>query len=186
MPSPARNLKFNRTKTYKFTPKGDAALEQLKGRNTMQVILRKDIEKLGKIGEVVQVKGGYARNFLIPRGMAYAATKANLSRLTEDQRVLQQRALKEKRVAGDQASKLEGLTVTAMAIVGEEDRMFGSVTSQDIAELLREKGMDVDRRKIQLEEPIRALGEYDVPIKLHADVTTTIKVEVVKEKTLEP
>ena len=152
----------------------------------MQVILRKEIEKLGKIGEVVQVKGGYARNFLIPRGMAYAATKANLSRLAEDQRVLKQRGLKEKRVAGDLASKLEGMTVTATAMVGEEDRMFGSITSQDIAELLRGKGMDVDRRKIQLEEPIRALGEYYVPIRLHTDVIATIKVEVVKEKPLEP
>jgi len=151
----------------------------------MQIILRQDVEKLGKIGEVVQVKTGYARNFLIPRGMAYAATKSNLARLAEDHRVLAHRALKEKRVAGDFASKLEGFRVTVTALVGEEDRMFGSITSQDIAELLREKGMDVDRRKIHLEEPIRALGEYDVPVKLHSDVTAMIRVEVVKETTPE-
>ena len=152
----------------------------------MKVILRKDVEKLGTVGEVVQVKGGYARNFLIPRGIAYAATKTNLARLAEERRILDQRALKEQRIAGDLAAKLEGLKVTATAIVGEEDRMFGSVTSQDIAELLREKGIDVDRRKILLEEPIRALGEHEVPIRLHADVTATLIVEVVKEKTLEP
>ena len=152
----------------------------------MQIILRSDVEKLGKMGEVVKVKGGYARNFLIPRGIAYAATKSNLARLTEERRILAQRALKEQRIAGDVAARLEGMTVTAMVIVGEEDRMFGSVTSQDIAELLREKGIDVDRRKIQLEEPLRALGEFQVPIKLHADVTATITVEVAKEKTLEP
>lgn len=151
----------------------------------MQIILRQDIEKLGRMGEVVQVKVGYARNFLIPRGMAYAATKSNLARLAEDQRVLAHRALKEKRIAGDLASKLEGFRVTVTALVGEEDRMFGSITSQDIAELLREKGIDVDRRKIHLEEPIRALGEFDVPIKLHSDVTATIRVEVVKETTPE-
>lgn len=151
----------------------------------MKIILRKDMEKLGKTGEVAQVKRGYARNFLIPRGLAYAATKSNLSRLSEERRILEQRALKEKRIAGDLAAKLEGLKVTTTALVGEEDRMFGSVTSQDIAELLREKGMDVDRRKIHLEEPIRALGEFQVPIKLHTDVTTTITVEVVKEKTPE-
>lgn len=152
----------------------------------MQVILRKDVENLGKIGDVVQVKGGHARNFLIPRGVAYAATKANLARLAEERRILEQRSLKEQRIAGDQAAKLDGFRVTATVIVGEEDRMFGSVTSQDIAELLREKGIDVDRRKIQLEEPIRALGEHEIPVKLHADVTATLIVEVVKEKTLEP
>ncbi len=152
----------------------------------MQIILRSDVEKLGKMGDVAQVKGGYARNFLIPRGLAYAATKSNLARLTEERRILAQRALKEQRIAGDVAAKLDGLTLTAMVVVGEEDRMFGSVTSQDIAELLREKGIDVDRRKIQLEEPLRALGEFQVPIKLHADVTATITVELVKEKTLEP
>ena len=152
----------------------------------MQIILRSDVEKLGEMGDVVQVKGGYARNFLIPRGMAYAATKSNLARLTEERRILAQRALKEQRIAGDVAAKLDGMTVTAMVMVGEEDRMFGSVTSQDIAELLREKGIDVDRRKIQLEEPLRALGEFQVPIKLHTDVTATITVELAKEKTLEP
>jgi large subunit ribosomal protein L9 len=148
----------------------------------MQIILRKDVEKLGKVGQVVEVKPGFARNFLIPRGLAYAATKSNLSRLAEEERVLKQRGMKEKRVAGDLAAKLDGIRLTAVALVGEEDRMFGSITSQDIAELLREKGLDVDRRKIHLEEPIRALGEYDVPVKLHADVTATIRLEVVKEQ----
>jgi large subunit ribosomal protein L9 len=148
----------------------------------MQIILRKDVEKLGKIGQVVEVKPGFARNFLIPRGLAYPATKSNLSRLAEEERVLRQRGLKERRVAGDLAAKLDGIRLTAVALVGEEDRMFGSITSQDIAELLREKGLDVDRRKIHLEEPIRALGEYDVPVKLHADVTAMIRLEVVKEQ----
>lgn len=146
----------------------------------MQIILRKEIERLGKTGEVVKVKPGYARNFLIPQGYAFAVTKSNLAKYEHEKKMLEIRELKEKRRAGDLAAKLEGLKLIAPVQVGEDDRMFGSVTSQDIAELIREREIEVDRRKIQLEEPIKHLGEFEVPVKLHKDVTVLIKLDVVK------
>jgi large subunit ribosomal protein L9 len=146
----------------------------------MQVILRKEFETLGKAGEVITVKPGYARNYLIPRGIAYSANKSNMARLENDRKVADRRDLKERRLAGDLSAKLTGLRVIASVQVGEEDRMFGSVTASDIAELIKERGIEVDRRKIQLDEPIRHLGEFEVPIKLHRDVVVNITVDVVK------
>jgi large subunit ribosomal protein L9 len=146
----------------------------------MQVILRKEFETLGKPGEVVTVKPGYARNYLIPRGIAYTANKSNLARLTDERKVADRRDVKERRAAGDLSAKLLGLRVIAQVQVGEEDRMFGSVTASDIADLIKERGIEVDRRKIQLEEPIRHLGEFEVPIKLHRDVQVNITVDVIK------
>jgi len=146
----------------------------------MQVILRKEFESLGKTGDVVTVKPGYARNYLIPRGIAYPVTKSNLARLEHEKQVLAARDLRERRHAGDLSAKLQGLRLIAPVQVGEEDRMFGSVTAADVAELLKERGLEVDRRKISLEEPIKYLGEYSIPIKLHKDVVVTITVDVVK------
>jgi len=146
----------------------------------MQVILRKDFEALGRVGEVVTVKPGYARNYLIPQGVVYPATKSHLARLTEERRLAGRRDLKERRAAGDISAKLEGLRLIAAVQVGEEDRMFGAVTAQDIAELIKERGVDIDGRKIQLEEPIRHLGEYQVPIRLHRDVTVEVHLDVIK------
>jgi len=146
----------------------------------MQVILRKEFETLGKAGEVVTVKPGYARNYLIPRGIAYMANKSNMARLASERKVADQRDIKERRLAGDLSAKLIGLRVIAPVQVGEEDRMFGSVTASDIADLIKERGIEVDRRKIHLEEPIRHLGEFEVPIKLHRDVTVNITVDVVR------
>jgi len=145
----------------------------------MQVILRTDYESLGKVGEVVQVKPGYARNFLIPRGIAFAATKSNLSRLDQERKILQMRDLKERRKAGDVHAQVHGLRLLKAVQVGEEDRMFGAVTSSDIAELIKERGIEIDRRKIQLEEPIKHLGEYNVNVKLHRDVIAVVTVDVV-------
>ncbi len=146
----------------------------------MQVILRKEFDTLGKSGEVVNVRPGYARNYLIPRGIAYAASKSNMARLEDERRMGDRRDLKERRAAGDLSARLQGLRVTANVQTGEEDRMFGSVTASDIADLIKARGIELDRRKIQLEEPIRHLGEFEVPVRLHRDVVVNITVDVVK------
>lgn len=146
----------------------------------MQVILRKEHESLGKTGDVITVKPGYARNFLIPLGIAYPVNKANLRRLEHEREVLATRDLRERRKAGDLSAKLQGLRLIAPVQVGEEDRMFGSVTAGDVAELIKERGIEVDRRKIQLDEPIKHLGEFEVAIRLHRDVTVAVTVDVVR------
>ncbi|MDZ7289215.1 MAG: 50S ribosomal protein L9 [candidate division KSB1 bacterium] len=147
----------------------------------MKVILRQDFESLGEAGKVLTVKDGYARNFLIPRGIAYEATARNLRQFDQDKLRLEAKQNREKRGAYALKEKLDGVSVTATVPVGEEDRVFGSVTTQDIAELLAAKGFEIDRRKIQLAEPIKALGFYEVPVKLHAEVQAIIKVWVVKQ-----
>ena len=147
----------------------------------MQIILRKDYENLGKIGDVIMVKPGYARNFLIPGGIAYSATKANLARLEHDKKMLELQDLKERRRAGDLHAKLHDLRLLIPVQTGEEDRMFGAVTSADIAEAVKERGVEIDRRKIQLDEPIKNLGEFEIPIKLHREVIAILKVDVVKQ-----
>ncbi len=146
----------------------------------MKVILKQDFEKLGKAGDVVEVKAGYARNYLLPRGIALEATPSNLRVFEEQKKLDAQRLDKAKKGALALAEKLEGVSCTAAVAVGEEDRIFGSVTSQTIAELLKEKGFDIDKKKIVLEEPIKALGIYDVPIRLHPEVEAKVKVWVVK------
>ena len=145
----------------------------------MQVILRKEFSLLGKAGDVVTVKPGYARNFLIPRGVAYAVTQSNLARLENEKKTLQSRDLKDRRQAGDMHAKLQGLRLLIPVQIGEENRMFGSVTSADIAEAIRQKGIEVDRRKIELEEPIKHLGEFEIPIKLHREVVVNIHLDIV-------
>jgi large subunit ribosomal protein L9 len=145
----------------------------------MQIILRKEFEQLGKAGDVVTVKAGYARNYLIPRGIAYAVTKSNLARLENEKKILQLRDLKDRRQAGDLHAKLQGMRLLIPVQVGEENRMFGSVTSADIAEAILQRGVEVDRRKIELEEPIKRLGEFEIPIKLHREVIVNITVDVV-------
>ena len=147
----------------------------------MKVILRKDNEPLGKTGDIIEVKRGYARNYLIPKGIALLANEKNLRRLEEDQKRMSFKKDRDKVNAEKLAAELAKVSCTASVQVGEENRVFGSVTSQDIAALLKEKGHDIDRRKIILDEPIKALGIYDVPIKLHAEVEAKIKVWVVKQ-----
>ncbi|MGQ9559046.1 MAG: 50S ribosomal protein L9 [Candidatus Oleimicrobiaceae bacterium] len=146
----------------------------------MKVILKQDFEKLGKAGEVVEVKAGYARNYLLPKGVALEATSSNLRVFEEQKKLDAQRLDKAKKAALALADKLEGVSCTAAVAAGEEDRIFGSVTSQTIAQLLKEKGFDIDKKKILLEEPIKALGIYDVPIRLHPEVEVKVKVWVVK------
>jgi large subunit ribosomal protein L9 len=147
----------------------------------MKVILREDVERLGQRGDIVTVKPGYARNFLIPRKLALMATRGNLKTFEEEKKQLDVRENKTRRLADQQAGKLKSVSITATVSVGEEDRVFGSVTAQTIAGLLKEKGYDIDKKKILLEEPIKALGVYTVPIKLHHDVQAKVKVWVVKE-----
>ncbi len=145
----------------------------------VEVILREDVPKLGQAGEVVRVKPGYARNYLIPQGKAIVATKAKVHELEHHKRVIAEkvaRELKDLRAAKD---RLEGLQLEVQAQAGEEGKLFGSVTSVQIAELLAEKGMEVDRRKIELPEPIKELGDHSVPVKLHREVVAKIRVSVV-------
>jgi len=146
----------------------------------MEIILRKNVDRLGDSGSRVRVKDGYARNYLIPRGLAYEATRASLAMVNEERK---QAGIHEQRVykqAADLAAAIEKTSLTVKVLVGQDDKIFGAVTSQVIADLLAEKGIQVDRRKINVEEPIKALGVFEIPIKLHADVETKVKVWVVK------
>ncbi len=147
----------------------------------MKVILLKDIESLGSAGEVVEVKNGYGRNFLIPRNEALVASAANMAQFESRRKQQETLAERDRRAAEILAKKLEAESLTAQVKVGEEDRLFGSVTAQHIAELLDEKGYEIDRRAIHLEDPIRELGVYNVEVRLHPEVATAVKLWVVKE-----
>jgi large subunit ribosomal protein L9 len=147
----------------------------------LKLILREDVENLGKSGEVVEVAGGYGRNYLLPRGLAVKASMKNLKDLEHQKRLIQVRMDKQKKEAEDLAGSLDGVSCTIARKTGEEEKLFGSVTSRDIEEALKEEGISIDRKRILLEEPIKKLGMYAVPVKLHTDVTGTIKVWVVKE-----
>lgn len=147
----------------------------------MEIILRKDYEGLGLIGDVVRVKPGFARNYLFPLGVALPATPANSRRVEDEKKKESFRLNREKEQAETLKKKLENVSCTIKVAAGEEDKLFGSVTNQNIAEALADQDIKIDKRKIQLEEPIKALGIYSVPIKLHTDVLATVKVWVVKE-----
>jgi large subunit ribosomal protein L9 len=148
----------------------------------MQVILRERMDNLGDAGEVVDVKPGYARNYLIPQGLAYEASEANLRRIDRERAQVSKRAEEQLVGARARAATLEGVSVTFNARAGQEGRLFGSITSTDIADRLAEQGIEIDRRQIELEEPIKALGVFSVPVRLHADVRPEIKVWVIKEE----
>ena len=150
----------------------------------MKVILRQNIETLGKMGEVVSVKDGYARNYLMPRGFAYVATKGNVNVLEEEKKRLGVKMNRELKAASDIATELEkhDNAITIMMQVGEEDKLFGTVTKEMIAEKLAAKGFAIDRRRIEIEEPIKVLGIYTVKIKLHTDVVAKVKVWVVRQE----
>ena len=147
----------------------------------MKIILRQDHDKLGRIGDIVDVKDGYARNYLIPRKIGYMATPGNLRTLEEEKKQSVDRQHKELHQAERIAAELEKLSITLKVKVGEDEKLFGSVTSQMIADALKEKGTTLDKRIVELEEPIRALGIYTVPVKLHPTVTGKVKVWVVRE-----
>jgi large subunit ribosomal protein L9 len=159
------------------------AIEIRKGvSQAMQVILREDIEKLGKIGDLVKVKEGFGRNFLIPKKKAIEATPKNVKAMDHAKKMVADRLRKLKKEAAADAENIKALALTIKAKVGEEGKLFGSVTSMDIAEAAAAQGVRIDKRKIQLEEPIKRVGEFAVPVKLHADVTADLKVTVIAEE----
>jgi large subunit ribosomal protein L9 len=147
----------------------------------MKVILRKEHEKLGQVGTVVDVKDGFARNYLIPKGIAYAANEGSMRALEEEKKQAERRQSKERKSSEHLAAELEKLSITLKMNVGEDEKLFGSVTAQMIADELKTKGFDFDKRVIDLEEPIKALGIYNVSVKLHQNVTGKVKVWVVRE-----
>jgi large subunit ribosomal protein L9 len=147
----------------------------------MEVILKEDVAKLGSRGDVVKVAEGYGRNYLLPRKLAIEATAGNKSVIEQMKAAAVRRSAKEKSSAEALAKQFEGVSVTFARRSGEHDQLFGSVTSGDIADALAKKGFDVDRRKIQLHEPLKTLGEFTLPLKLHKDVVTHFKVVIEKE-----
>ena len=148
----------------------------------MEVILREEVEKLGSRGQVVKVADGYARNYLLPRRLAVAATESNKKIVEQERQGHLRREAKEKAGAQDLANMMTGVTVVIAQKAGEQEQLFGSVTSKDIAEALERQDYHIDRRKIQLADPIRQLGQYQVPIRLHREVTVEITVQVVREE----
>ena len=146
----------------------------------MEVILRQAVENLGHPGDLVKVSPGFARNYLLPRGIAYEATPGNLKRIAQEKQRLEAAETSRRGTAQELADKLEQVSLTFSARVGEEGKLFGSVTAADIAQQLEAQGFHVEKRQIDLHEPIRTLGVYRVPVRLHADVKPEIKVWVIK------
>jgi large subunit ribosomal protein L9 len=148
----------------------------------MKIILVKDVDKLGEIGDIVDVADGYGRNYLLPRGYAIAATARNKRQLEHEQRVREQRIAQARKDAEAFAGTLQGILCHFTRKAGEEGKLFGSVTALDIAEKLKEAGFDIDRRRIQLEQPIKSLGEFSVPVRIRTDVSGQLKVTVAAEE----
>jgi large subunit ribosomal protein L9 len=149
----------------------------------MEVILREHVDNLGRRGEIVKVADGYARNFLLPRKLALLATDGNKKQIERERAKFDEKESEERKLAEAIAERMTNVDVTITRKVGETEALYGSVTTTDIAEALAAKGFALDRRKIQLHEPIKRLGDVDVPVKLHREVTTTVKVRVVPEGT---
>ncbi|MFO7180257.1 MAG: 50S ribosomal protein L9 [Pseudomonadota bacterium] len=149
--------------------------------SSVKVLLQTEVENLGSGGDVVRVRAGYARNFLLPRGLAVLATESALKRVDELKRAAAARAAEEIRAAEELSQKLSAMTVRIERIVGDEGKMYGSVTAKDIEDAFERAGVAIDRRRIQLTDPIKQLGTFEVPARLHASVTATLKVEVVKK-----
>ncbi len=151
----------------------------------MKVLLKEDVENLGAIGNVVDVAKGYGRNYLIPRNLAVEANPNNVKQFEHQKKMVLVKADKLKIAAGEYADKISEISITIEARAGESDKLFGSVTTMDIAEAMSKKGIEVDKRKIVLTEPIKRLGTYDVTVKVREDVTATVKVEVKQDITVE-
>jgi len=149
----------------------------------MEVILKEDVPKLGSRGDVVKVAEGYGRNFLLPKKLAIEATTGNKAVIDQMKAAAVRRSAKERAQAEELSKQFDGLSVSFLRRSGEHDQLFGSVTSSDVAAAMEKKGFNVDRRKIQLHEPLKTLGEFTVPIKLHKDVTAHLKVVIEKEAT---
>ena len=147
----------------------------------MEVILREHVDNLGRRGEIVKVADGYARNYLLPRKLALLATEGNKQRIEKERKKFDAAEAEERRIAEAMSARINNLELEISRKVGETEALYGSVTTSDIAEALAKKGFDVDRRKIVLQEPIKRLGEFDIPVKLQRDVTATVKLKVVAE-----
>ena len=147
----------------------------------MEVILREHVDNLGKRGEIVKVADGYARNYLLPRKLALPVTEGNKRHVERERKIMEVKEADEKAQASAIASRIEAIDVVITRRVGDTEQLYGSVTAADIVDFLKAKGFDIDRRKLILPEAIKALGEYDVPLKLHREVTVPLKVKVVKE-----
>ena len=147
----------------------------------MEVILREHVDHLGKRGEIVKVADGYARNYLLPRKLALPATDGNKKHVERERKIMETREAEEKAQAEGIAARLSSVDIAIARRVGETEQLYGSVTAADIAEFLKTKGFEIDRRKLILPEPIKTVGEHDVPLKLHREVTVPLKVKVVKE-----
>lgn len=148
---------------------------------TTNVLLREDIDNLGGRGEVVKVKAGYARNYLLPRGLALLATKGNMKQVDAEKTALLKKRAAEKATADLQAEQMKDISLEFVRKAGDEGTLFGSVTSMDIAEALQAKGYEIDRKKINLKEAIKITGEYSIPVKLHREVTLNVPVTVLAE-----
>ena len=149
---------------------------------SVQLILQEQVEKLGAAGDLVNVKPGYARNFLIPQGKAMLATKSRVNELEHHKRVIADKQAKELKDVNAVAHKLKSMVIEASRRAGEDGKLFGSVTTQNVADLISEKGIEVDRRKIQLPEAIKEVGEHEIAIKLHAEVVATVKLVISVEE----
>ena len=152
----------------------------------MEVILRQHVDNLGRRGEIVKVADGYARNYLLPRKLALPATAGNKQHVERERRILEVREAEERGQAEALGARLGALTISIARRVGETEQLYGSVTAADIADFLKDKGFEIDRRKLILPEPIKAIGAHEVPLKLHRDVTVPLKVQVVPEGAATP
>lgn len=148
----------------------------------IEVILRKDIPKLGKAGDIIRVKDGYARNYLIPKGLAIPANQRTIQALESQRKIILAKAERERKKAQSLAEKLQGTTITLYRRVVEEGRLYGSVSAVDIVKALEEKGFNIDKKQVELEDPIKTVGTFEVNIRIAPDISVPIKVEVIEEK----
>ncbi len=147
----------------------------------MKVVLKDDIMNIGKMGQIIDVADGYARNYLVPRGLAIEANTKNIKSLEHEKRIIQEKAKKIKNSAEDISHKISTMTLVIKAKSGDDGKLFGSVTTMDIAELLQNEGIKIDKKRISLDEPIKRLGSYTVNVKLHSEISTQLNVQVVEE-----
>ncbi|OGW39282.1 MAG: 50S ribosomal protein L9 [Nitrospirae bacterium RBG_13_39_12] len=147
----------------------------------MKVVLKDDVKNLGKMGQIVDVADGYARNYLVPRGLALEANTKNIKSLEHEKRIILEKAKKIRNSAQDMSNKVSGINLVIKAKAGEEGKLFGSVTTMDIAELLKNEGVEIDKKKISLDEPIKRLGSYSVNVKLHPEILTQVTLQVIQE-----
>ena len=147
----------------------------------MKVILREDVRNIGSMGQIIDVADGFGRNYLVPKGLAVEANTKNIKSLEHEKKVIQEKAKKIRNQAQDLAGKISNTTLVIKAKAGEEGKLFGSVTTMDIAEQLKKEGFDIDKKKISMEEPIKRIGSHAVKIKIHPEIATEVKVQVIEE-----